>query len=77
MLSVKEAAKRWGVSAALIYGWVESGELPHYRLGASGRRGTIRIAEADMEAFLAARKRGGSLPSPPAPRPFKHVRLPS
>jgi excisionase family DNA binding protein len=52
MLSPREAAKRIGVSESLIYSWVETKALPHYRAGARGKRGKILIAEADLDAFL-------------------------
>src|SRR5215510_2503015 len=54
MFSVKQAAEHAGVSAALVYGWVSSGLLAHFRLGAKGRRGKIAIAEADLDALLAS-----------------------
>jgi excisionase family DNA binding protein len=69
LLSPKEAAERAAVSLSLIYAWVAEG-LPHFRLGKKGRRGHIRIAEADLDAFLVTMRREGrqGLPSPlPAP----------
>lgn len=79
MYTVKQLAALAGVSASLIYGWCETGQLPHVRLGAAGRRGKIMIAEADWVAFLAARRVEGLVPRPVtragAPRPFKHVKL--
>jgi hypothetical protein len=81
MLSVKAAATRAGVSPALVYAWVTAGLLSHCRLGMPGRRGCIRIAEADLEAFLQAQKREGRPVEPPAPRvqplKLKFLRLPS
>ena len=53
-LTVKQAAERAGVSDSLIYECCAEGRLPHYKLGRKGRRGTIRIEEADLDAFLAA-----------------------
>lgn len=70
MLSVRQAAARAGVCPSLVYGWVASGELPHFRLGAKGRRGKVAIAEADLDAFLASRKRQGRQEVPP-PSPKK------
>ena len=58
MLTVKQAALRLGVSMSLVYLWVESHQLAHYRIGATGKRGHIRIAETDLEAFLASMKCG-------------------
>jgi excisionase family DNA binding protein len=67
LLTVAEAAEAAGVSPSLIYLLVEKGELPHLRLGASGRRGTIRIDEADLRRFLESRRREGEKPSRPLP----------
>ena len=82
MLTVNEAAERAAVSASLIYGWCSAGLLAHHRLGLAGRRGSIRIDEVDLGAFLASQKRGGkrALPTPsPPPKPIclKYLRLPS
>jgi hypothetical protein len=56
LLTVAEAADKASVCSTIVYGWVGSGDLPHYRLGAKGRRGKIAIAEGDLHAFLQARK---------------------
>lgn len=56
MLSVRQAAERIGVSAALVYGWVGAGLLAHYRLGGRGKRGKILVDEADVAAFLVTRR---------------------
>ena len=66
MLSVKQAAARAAVSPGLIYELCACGELPHIRLGRPGKRGCIRIAEADLDAFLASRKREGRPHAAPA-----------
>lgn len=57
-LTPKEAAQRARVSSNLVYSWCSAGLLPHLRLGSPGRRGKILIEESDLEAFLAAHKRG-------------------
>ena len=56
MLTVKQAAERLGVCQSLVYGWVESRRLAHYRAGAKGRRGRVLIAEADLDSFLESLK---------------------
>jgi excisionase family DNA binding protein len=79
-MTVKQAAERAEVSVGLIYCWIESRLLPHYRLGASGRRGKIVIAEADLLAFLDTMK----VEVRPAPTPMvkakpiklRHLELP-
>ena len=53
MLSIAAAAKRVDQSTRTVRRWIESGELPAYRLG---RR--WRIAEADLEEFPRRRRRG-------------------
>lgn len=52
MLTVKQAAARAGVSASLVYAWCREKRLAHYRVGAGGRRGRIRIDPADLDALL-------------------------
>lgn len=80
MLTVKAAAERAGVSAGLIYDWVSSKRLPHFRLGREGSRGSIRIAEADLEALLDSLRHGDRpkdtiLPTPKTKVVLKHVRV--
>lgn len=50
MLTVKQASERLNVSAATIYALVSTGKLPGHRVGVG--RGVIRIAEADISAYL-------------------------
>lgn len=75
LLTPKDAAKKANVSLALVYGWVAQGELPHLRVGGKGKRGHIRIEEADLVAFLEQRKRGAGEEKAPAPARKKPVRL--
>ena len=80
--SVKAAAEHATVSEGIIRAWVASGLLPHYRLGAPGKRGKIAIAVDDLEALLASLKVGRVEPVPvPAPKvvtpKYRHLRLPS
>ena len=53
MITVKQAAARIGVSGSLVYAWCHSGALKHCRFGRPGKRGCIRIDEADFDAFMA------------------------
>jgi excisionase family DNA binding protein len=57
MLTVRQVAERLNVADSLVYGWCHSGQLAHLRLGSKGKRGCIRILEADLEAFLAGVRR--------------------
>jgi len=81
LLTVRQVAELATVSVAMVYGWCQSGLLPHLRLGGKGRRGCIRVEEADLQAFLAAQKREGRRDEPPpAPKlppksAFKHLRF--
>jgi excisionase family DNA binding protein len=83
MLSVCQAATRAGVSTGLVYAWVGSGELAHYRLGTKRHRGKIAISETDLDAFVQSLRVEAKGPeSVPAPGPKKrpadqllHVRL--
>ena len=79
LLTVKGAAEKTGVSPAMIYGWCASGRLVHLRLGGKNRRGSIRIAEDDLDAFLASCKQGERKEPPPVqkqpPLKLKHLQL--
>ncbi len=56
MLTVKQVARRLGISASLVYSWCEQHMLPHYRMGGKGKRGKILIEEAALAAFLQSCK---------------------
>ena len=71
MLSPKQAAEKIGVSDSLLYEWCAQGLLPHYRFGRKGKRGCIRIEEAELEAFLARCRQETRQEVPP----LKHIRL--
>ncbi len=80
MLTVKQIAERAGVGVNLVYAWCADGELRHFRLGATGRRGKILVAEDDWVAFLEARRVGTSLapePSPPSLSEPTRLNVPS
>lgn len=53
LYTVRETATYAQVSAKTIRRWLMSGVLPFHRLGRN-----IRIAEADLLAFLADRRQG-------------------
>ncbi|VTS00378.1 : HTH_17 [Gemmata massiliana] len=82
MLIVKQAAERACVSEGLIRQWIREGTLPHFRLGAKGKRGKIVIAVEDLDGVLAAFKVIKAEPEPrkaPAPQKlpsaFRHLRI--
>jgi excisionase family DNA binding protein len=64
LLTVREIQNRLRVSRACVYALIESGRLPAIRIGVG--RGTIRVDEADLDAFVTARRgdsiRPGRLP---------------
>ncbi len=61
LLTVKQAAERLSLNPATVYALCASRKLPHARIGVG--RGTIRIREEDLDAFL---ERATVRPGPPA-----------
>ena len=53
LLSVREAAEQLGLCTATVYGLCADKALPHVRI-----LNAIRIAQADLAAFIAARRVG-------------------
>jgi excisionase family DNA binding protein len=51
LLSVREVARRLGVSTAIVYRFCERGELAHVRVSH-----TIRITSADLAAYVARQR---------------------
>lgn len=51
LFTVREAAERLKVAPATIYALCAQGRLAHARVGSVGR-GTIRIREEDLAAFI-------------------------
>lgn len=57
---IRDAAAVLGVSSRLVYSFIERGELVPVRLPTTGtKRGPVRIARADILAFVA-RYRGST-----------------
>ena len=46
-LSTTEVARRLGLTARTVYGFIDRGELPAYRMGR-----VIRVQEPDLAAFI-------------------------
>lgn len=57
-MNVRDAAKKLEISESLCYQLVDECRLPHFRIGAKGRRGKIVIREKDIETFLKSVRRG-------------------
>ncbi len=52
-LTVAQILQILPVGRSTLYELVQSGQLPHYRVGATGRsRGRILVARADVFAYL-------------------------
>lgn len=83
MLTPKAAAQKLGVSVSLIYAWIESKLLTHYRAGVKGRGGKIMIAEGDLMAFwesLKVEAAPAETRKPPTPKAsskikFRHLKF--
>ncbi len=71
VITVKQAARRLGISTSLVYALCSEGVIRHTRHGRSGKRGCIRITEASVEEYLALSKGNGRLKT--APIPLKHL----
>ncbi|MEZ6063932.1 MAG: helix-turn-helix domain-containing protein [Planctomycetaceae bacterium] len=74
-LTVEGAANYLQVSRSIIYALIEAGKLACHRIGLG--RGTIRISQHDIEAYLESCRQGDVTPPPPLPPPqkLKHIRL--
>lgn len=76
MLTVSQVAARMAVSPSLVYQLIDSGKLGHHRIG--NGRGTIRVSESDLEAYLSASHSGVESPQLTVRQPkkrLKHIRL--
>ena len=67
---VKQASDRLNCSRALVYALCGQGMLKHIRLGLG--RGTIRIEEDDLLAFIELNKTASS--TPPATLPLSSIK---
>jgi excisionase family DNA binding protein len=75
MLTVSDVATRLHVSKSIIYQLIESGMLPCHRIGIG--RGTIRVSESDLDAYLDSCREGPPEPRDRRPRRarLKHIKL--
>ena len=69
LMKVPEVAKRLDVSVSMIYSLCAGGRMPHVRVGLG--RGTIRISEEDLTAFLEACR--ADRPAPAAS--LRHIKI--
>ena len=70
LLTVKQASERLNCSKTLVYALCGQGVLKHIRLGLG--RGTIRIEEDDLFAFIEVNKTTSS--TPPATLPLSNIK---
>jgi excisionase family DNA binding protein len=73
LLTITEVRSRLRISRACVYALIAGGRLPAIRIGIG--RGTIRIDEADLDAFvLACRSRPQAISSKPSmDKAFVHL----
>lgn len=57
-LSVKEAAQSIGVSEAIVYAKIRTGELHAVRIGKEPGSGDLRIAVAELERLVSRQEAG-------------------
>lgn len=60
LITKKEASERLGIGVRTLEGFIGRGQLPVYRIGPR----LVRIEEADLEAFLEARRCQQAQPKP-------------
>jgi excisionase family DNA binding protein len=76
LLTVKDVAQKLNVSQSCIYQLVESGRIPHHRIGLG--RGAIRFTDEDITNFLAGSREETrhNTPAHKSPtRRLKHIKL--
>jgi excisionase family DNA binding protein len=76
LLTVKDVAQRLNVSQSCIYQLVETGKIPHHRIGVG--RGAIRFTEDDITLYLQNSReqvRSGGSPRAVTRPKLKHIKL--
>ena len=76
LLTVKDVAQRLNVSPSCVYQLVETGKIPHHRIGVG--RGAIRFTEDDIADYLNRNRSQPVSNGQPrtATRPkLKHIKL--
>ena len=74
MLTVAQVSERLNVSAKIVYALIESGQLVSHRFGVG--RGTIRVSEADLQAYITSCRLETDRAPQRRPRPrLKHINL--
>jgi excisionase family DNA binding protein len=52
LLTIKEVALYLGIPESTLYFWIETGQMPHYRLGR-----LVRIKKEDVDAWLQSKRK--------------------
>ena len=73
MMTVKEVSQAINVSPSIVYQLIESGKLKCYRIGIG--RGTIRISQSQLEAYLQKCEKKGSQAKPVTGLKLGHLEL--
>jgi len=58
LLTLSEVAQKLNISKATAYRLVWAGTLPALRIAPEGRRGTLRVLETDLIAYLQSLREG-------------------
>jgi hypothetical protein len=70
LLSVHAVAKACGVSVRTVYRWLGPDGLPVHRIPGAGARPILRIAQDDLDAFLARHRHDPEVEQAAANRTF-------
>jgi excisionase family DNA binding protein len=73
MLTVRQVKERLNVALATVYSLLDSGELEGVRIGVG--RGTWRVREESLQAYLERRTQKGKAASMPPVAPLRHIKL--
>ncbi len=72
LITPRQVANRLCISLSLVYQLCRQQQLKHYRFGAEGKRGRIRIEESEVDRYLSEQLQVTSSPAIPT---FRHLRL--
>lgn len=73
LLTIKEVALYLGIPESTLYFWIETGQMPHYRLGR-----LVRLKKEDVDAWLQSNRKEVTVMEKKAieiPKPIKGPKL--
>lgn len=74
MLKVNQVAEELNVSESIVYALIDAGRLACHRIGVG--RGTIRVSNEDLDAYLASCRDEKTEQSRPVARPrLRHIKI--